>query len=303
MQNVIVIGSSGFLGSAVTRELIACGFHVHAIQNQRPLSTESGLTIIPGGIKSLTTNTLDRIRPAAIFHCARPVFPHLRHLGRLVAAWQANRFNRRLLSQIVASQDQPPLVFASGSLVYGNNTQPHNELSPLKPLSYARQYHRGENPLVDAIRNNNTKVIMLRFPWILGQGSWFSWFYQKSLMEKGKVPLFGNGSNMMSLISLEDAARLMVRSYTRNLESRVYNVFSPHMLSQKDFAGLVAAHGGGTLADYLEIFPEGVEKAAMEAFTSNILLRTDHPEWLEGYNFQDLNQVLRELFPVAPAKH
>jgi nucleoside-diphosphate-sugar epimerase len=295
MLKVFVIGSTGFLGSAVTRELLTQGYQVFAIQNNRPVKPETGLEIIEGGIRGLTANTIDRVGAAAIFHCARPVMPRLRSWGRIIAAWQASRLNRFLAEQIAASQARPTLVFASGSLVYGSSPQPHSEAAPLNPVSYAREYHRGENPILQAIRRKNTKVVMLRFPWILGNGSWFSWFYRKPLAEKNQVPLFGRGDNLMSLISLEDAARLMVRSFCHNLDSHVYNVFSPRVLSQKAFAGLVATEGKGTVSDYLEIFPRGVEKAVTEAFTSNILLTTDCPEWLAGYDFQDLERVINEM--------
>lgn len=295
MGNVIIIGSTGFLGTAVTRELIVNGFKVYATKNKRPILQEAGLTVIEGGIKCLTTNKLNEIGPEAIFHCARPVFPGLRRWGRMIAALQAKYYNRFLLSQIAATRDKPVLIFASGSLVYGNNPLPHSEDSLLNPISYARQYHHGESPVLKAIQQKKSKVIMMRFPWLLGNGSWFSWFYLKTLQEQKLVPLFGDGGNRMSLISVIDAAQLMVHYYMLNTGSGIYNVFSPLVKTQKSFAEVVASHYGGAVTEYRNLFPGGLENAALEAFTSNILLQSNHPELLNNHAFQGLDQILNEI--------
>ncbi|MCX6304209.1 MAG: NAD(P)-dependent oxidoreductase [Bacteroidetes bacterium] len=292
MGNVIIIGSSGFLGSAVTSELLSCGFQVFATKNKRPIPGETGLTVIEGGIKALTTGILDQVRPEAIFHCARPVIPGLRRWGRIIAAFQAKRYNRFLLSQIDACQVKPVLIFASGSLVYGNSSTPHSEAAPLNPVSYARQYHRGEAPVLKALHEKATKVVMVRFPWLLGNGSWFSWFYLKPLREQMRVPLFGEGSNYMSLISLTDAARMMVKSYRLCTGSCICNVSSPIVLTQKSFAAAVAGHYGGTVTDHKNLYPGGLEKEALEAFASNILMQSGHPELQGDQPFQNLEQML-----------
>jgi nucleoside-diphosphate-sugar epimerase len=294
MRSAIVIGSSGFLGSAVTRRLLADGFQVYATKNRREINQESGLTVIDGGIRALTTAVLDQIGPEVIFHCARPVMPRFRRWGRVMAAFRAKQYNRALLSQIAASRAKPALVFASGSLVYGNSPLPHDETAGLNPVSYARQYHRGESPVLDAMYQESQKVIVLRFPWLMGDGSWFSWFYLKPLREKKLVPLFGDGSNMMSVIGLEDAAKLMVEYSVENMQSGIYNVVASHVLTQRAFAETVASHYGGVVTEYRNIYPEGVEKAVLEAFTSNILLGTIHPVPPAG-SIQTTNQLLSRI--------
>ena len=294
MRSVVVIGSAGFLGSAVTRRLLAEGFHVYAVKNTREISEEKGLTVIKGGIQALTTDVLEMITPEAIFHCARPVLPRFRRWGRVMAAFQAKQYNRVLISQIAASRVKPSLVFASGSLVYGNSPLPHDETAVLNPVSYARQYHRGESPVLDAIHQEKQTVIMLRFPWLLGDGSWFSWFYLKPAREKKLVPLFGDGNNMMSVIGLEDAAKTMVESCTEVMPGGIYNVMAPHVLTQRSFAETVAGHYGCVVAGYRTLYPEGVEKAVLEAFTSNILLETIHAG-PPGVSTQTLKQLLSRI--------
>lgn len=294
MKKVIVIGSSGFLGSAVTQELLAQGFTVYATKNKRELG-HSALQIIEGGIKGLTVAKLNEINPEAIFHCARPVLPTWRKWGRTMAAWQAKRYNQFILQQVEQSQTQPTLLFASGSLVYGNSTSPHDENAPLNPLSYARQYHRGEIPIVEAVTNGKSKVIVARFPWLLGEGSWFSWFYLKQVKETKSVPLFGTGNNVMTLISLVDAARMMVNLFLSARDAGIYNIISPHAIPQTTFAQFVADRYSGKVTDYHNLFPKGVEKAVIEAFESNILLTTQFPEIWSDYSFEPIEEIINRI--------
>jgi nucleoside-diphosphate-sugar epimerase len=295
MKNTVIIGSSGFLGSAVTNELLSTGYRVYATCNRQPLRPQTGLTVLEGGIKCLTTEKLQQIKPEVIFHCARPVMPRLRRLGRVMAAMQASRLNTFLLAQISACEHKPQLIFASGSLVYGNSDLPHTEDAALNPVSYAREYHHGERPVLQAIREQESDVIMLRFPWMVGKGSWFAWFYLKQLAEHGQVPLFGNGGNLMSLISVSDAARWMVRMGNSEMKKGIFNVFSPFSLSQEEFARLVATYGNGTVTDYRNLFPGRVEKAVQEAFTSNIIMGTKHPGLMKDFHFQSPEEILKEI--------
>ncbi|MBU3926463.1 MAG: NAD(P)-dependent oxidoreductase, partial [Bacteroidetes bacterium] len=183
MSKVIIIGVSGFLGSKVLDQIISEGYQVFATQNKKAIPRASEITIIQGGIKGLSTAKLKEIDPVAIFHCARPTFPYFKKWGRMLAAEKARRLNKRLVKQLEKSGLTTTLVFASGSLSYGNSDVAHSERSPLNPLSYAKQYIRGESPFLKDHSDLKFKVIVLRFPWLLGKGSWFSWFYLKNIQD------------------------------------------------------------------------------------------------------------------------
>ncbi|NQU35676.1 MAG: NAD-dependent epimerase/dehydratase family protein [Bacteroidetes bacterium] len=173
MQSVIVIGGSGYLGSAVTRQLRDKGYKIYAVQNKSIIESKDDISIIAGGIKGLTAKRISEINPAAIFHCARPTFPYFRKLGRSIAAYKASKLNSYLLRQIEKSGIIAPLLFASGSLTYGNSKNAHDEQSPLAPISYARQYLSGELPIVRASKKKHSRSCA-SFSMVVGQ--WFMVF-------------------------------------------------------------------------------------------------------------------------------
>jgi hypothetical protein len=99
----------------------------------------------------------------------------------------------------------------------------------------------------------------------------------------------------MSLISLPDAARIMVDHFTSGKESGVYNIFSPFVHTQRSFAEHVASHYSAEVTDFRDLYPKGVEKAVLEAFESNILLTSKHPELLKEYPFKTVDSILNGI--------
>lgn len=295
-KKVLVIGSSGFIGRHLTRHLLEQGHEVMALQHRSPLQKQEGLHIIQGGIDAVTTEVINTFQPGVIFHCARPTFSRFRKYGRILAARLAARYNRNLLRQLSGSSQKPLLVFSSGSLLYGNSEKPHDEKSPLNPLSYARQYYKGEIPFIKAVERKTYPVMLLRLPWLLGNASWFKWFYLDSMQRKGAIPLFGDGQNMMEIADIRDITELMVKYGLEGPGQGTYNIPSGKAITQKEFAGLVSEIFGYPVQDYKALFPGKLEKEATEAFFSNILLGTHYPDLVQQHKFVPLRENLENLW-------
>lgn len=295
MQTVVIIGGSGFLGSKVLEELASQGYNIVAIENKSSIVSNSSIKVIKGGIKALTSSLIREINPVAIFHCGRPTFSRFKKLGRRIASQKAALLNRNLLTQIEKSGTNSTLIFASGSLAYGNGNEAHMEDSPISPLSYSKQYIVGEMPILKSIGKSKFPVMVLRFPWLIGNGSWFGWFYHQNALTHGKIPQFGSGDNLMSLISVSDAASLMVAYSKQNQGSNVYNIFSPHIISQKDFLGIISNKYDCEIVDYKELYPGGLEKAAIEAFESNIIMGSNFRKILDSYTFMTIPESINHF--------
>ncbi|MDZ7742142.1 MAG: NAD(P)-dependent oxidoreductase [Bacteroidota bacterium] len=295
MSRCILIGGSGFLGRHVLEELIREQAEVHVVEHREKIPESSDYKIIPGGISSLHTGFLDKLKPDVIFHCARPTNPSLRWAGRKMAAGIAAGLNKRLLKSLQRCKLHPKLVFASGSLMYGNHEYPREESDELNPISFARQYYKGELPLVNACRRKEYPIQVLRFPWLLGDGSWFKWFYLENIDKKQAIPAFGEGQNMMHFLDVKDAATLMVGYARKAPFPRIHNIFSEQLMKQEEFLDILAGKFHADIRDYREVFDGGIEKEALEAFTSNIILRTEYPDILDQFKFRSLDESLENI--------
>jgi nucleoside-diphosphate-sugar epimerase len=294
MKKVLVIGGTGFLGRHLLAALKAEDFSIYAVQHKRPFFDGAGLTVIPGGIRAINCHLINAIRPDVIFHLARPVLPYFKNIGRWVAAQLAAHNNQRLISELRQSEARPLLLFASGSLMYGNSDRPHNETAALNPLSYARQYVLGEMPLIKCVATKSYPLVLIRLPWLLGCDSWFKWFYLDNIFKNQAIPAFGNMSNMMEIIDINDAARLMIRIARRAEGAGIYNICSQGAVSQQQFTETIAGVFSVQTFDYKKLLGK-TEQAALEAFQSSIRLSTIHPEIFRDFNYAPLKKSLLKI--------
>jgi len=295
MNTILLIGGTGFLGSHLLNVLLKNHEDIYVVEHKKKIKDVKELRVIRGGIKALNSGMINKIRPDVIYHCARPTVPKLRKAGRKIAAYKAEKLNSRLLNELKKSKVQPSLVFASGSLMYGNSKEAHNEHSGLNPISFARQYFKGERPLVSACFRNDYPVQILRFPWILGDGSWFKWFYMEAMKKYRAIPSFGDMKNTMQFIDVHDAAELMRLYATKAPAPGIYNVFSDQSLRQEDFVKMLSKIFRLPVKNYEEIFTKQLEKEVQEAFASNIVLNTSYPDILDKYTFKSLHESLDSL--------
>ncbi|MBS3770350.1 MAG: NAD(P)-dependent oxidoreductase [Bacteroidales bacterium] len=296
MNRIILTGGSGFIGNHLLNVLLNNHEDIYVVEHKKKIDDVKRCQVIRGGIKALNAEMINDIRPDIVFHCARPVVPGLRRTGRKIAAYKAEKFNSKLITGLKNSNVQPNLVFASGSLMYGNSKEAHSENSPVNPISFARQYSKGEKPLVSACLRNAYPVHILRFPWILGDGSWFKWFYMDIMKKYRVIPSFGDMKNKMQFIDVHDAADLMRIYAIKAPAPGIYNVFSDQILRQEDFVNRLSQIFQLPVKNHEEIFTRQMEKEALEAFTSNIILKTNYPNILNKYKVKSLDNFLCSFY-------
>ena len=283
------------MGRHVVSELMNRGIEVHAIEHHTPLPGLSGLDIISGRISSVDRKLIRSLKPDTIFHLARPRFPRLRKAGRGLAARWAAIQNSHLVREIEKSGHTAGLIFASGSLMYGSSATPSDEDTPMRPFSFARQYYPGEIPILVALKSGRIPVRIIRMPWLLGKGSWFEWFYLNNMREHQAIPLFGDGKNLMEIIDMFDAAKLVLKFADDISASGILNMVSSRAVTQLEFADTLARISGFPVKDHREIFRNPLEKETLEAFTSSIELRTKYPDLSAGFQYTSLEESLKKI--------
>ena len=168
--------------------------------------------------------------------------------------------------------------------MYGNTLDRVDEEAALLPIAYARAYEYAERPWVKAAETGEMDVRIARPGWILGPDSWFEHFFYKPALRYGKVPIYGDGKQYMSIISVEDCAGQLTHLMERGVPNQSANLFGFEPIKQVDFAVLVAQCMETTT---MNIPASEIEsrfgKTVFEALTSSTPVSTKHKDWRAAY--------------------
>ena len=256
----LVTGGSGFIGSAIIKAStsnIRALVHKEAVEGNNIdrvygdfLSGENQFEKWIDGVNS-------------IIHTARPSSG--KTAGRYRIARRTRKANISMVSAVKKAKI-PSTILMHGSLSYGHRGEELVQTdSILNPVGYAEAYSIGERPWVDYLYSGGG-VKVVRAPWVLGPGSWFEMLYCDE-----KIPVFGDGSQWMSLVSVESLA-----DFTWSVLGDVPGVYHPPLLyrcRQSDFAKIVSEiRGVGTSVVSRSRLTRKYGKMATDSICSSIRL-------------------------------
>ena len=256
----LVTGGSGFIGSAIIKAStsnIRALVHKEAVEGNNIdrvygdfLSGENQFEKWIDGVNS-------------IIHTARPSSG--KTAGRYRIARRTRQANISMVSAVKEAKI-PSTILMHGSLSYGHRGEELVQTdSILNPVGYAEAYSIGERPWVDYLYSGGG-VKVVRAPWVLGPGSWFEMLYCEE-----KIPVFGDGSQWMSLVSVESLA-----DFTWSVLSDEPGVYHPPLLyrcRQSDFAKIVSEiRGVGTSVVSRSGLTRKFGKMAADSICSSIRL-------------------------------
>ncbi|MEX0679806.1 MAG: NAD-dependent epimerase/dehydratase family protein [Balneolales bacterium] len=321
----LLLGGTGFVGSAMLHNLLNEGAVVDALYHRQvpghlkegepdhtgmPDSGKSASSIqkqLYWHAGSISRFPWDRFRshpPEIIFHAAR--IPGRTPLSRVWAGYRGRSANRRLIRWAAGLPSPPAIVYFSGTLVYGDqNERLVREDTPVEPTSFQREYFLAETPVLEAQKRDMLPVLIVRPPWIYGPGSWFRQFYHRHVMRYGEIPAFGDGSQIMSLIHVNDLAgyithvcRMMGQGKLFPREGGVIHAYSHSGIRHRDWVQLLSHIYGKPVRWYPESWlGKTYGRSVREALTFSMDLGTHHTELFESYEFlyPDLEQGVRTV--------
>jgi nucleoside-diphosphate-sugar epimerase len=281
-----VLGATGFVGRAVVQALLDRqqgdpSIRVVAV-GHRSIDAEvmERTHFLMSDLGELDAFWLERFPPAFLIHCARLGGGSDR--ARKRAARAGELANSRLIKILEKLVNKPVVVYCSGTLMLGHSLAPLNEESPLNPIAYAKYYVRGEAPWREYVGALDVRMALPA--WILGEGSWFEAFYLRPARESGFVPIYGDGSQLMNVVAVEDVAGQLVHLAEGGSSGMVCTIFGDTWLNQAAFAEAVAAElGVATRAVSREELVKKYGSTVAEALCSSAPITTIHKDWKAAY--------------------
>lgn len=274
-MNVLVVGGSGFLSSAVVTELQAAGHAVTVFtRGQRP---------VPEGARTIVG---DRQDPEA-FSRALEGRPFDAVVDCICYTPDDARLDLRAFSGRVKR-----LVMISTDFVYGpHRRQPMDEDTPTQALNaYGRAKAAAEDVFFEAHREEGFPVTVLRPPHIMGAGGQLG-----SGSLQGRDPMLLDRLQQGAPIVLLDGGALLIQpALHRDIGQacaavlasdatlgEAYNVAGPTIASTREYYDLIAATLGVDAPEYLSLpsaeyvraFPEKAPFATHRTYSVEKLAR------------------------------
>jgi nucleoside-diphosphate-sugar epimerase len=206
VQNVLVTGTTGFIGIEVSRQLARKGLHprlmVRRPERERMLR-KLGAEIIQADLHRL--ESLDRSLNGidTVIHLgARATFEPYARVHPSIVTGSLN------LMQAAIKAGAKTFVFASTLLVYGDSEDPIDQNTQPSPMSgYGRAKLEAEQRLAKIAADAGINFVSLRMAHVYGAHSLLF-----DRIRHGQIFLPGKGDNLFAHIHIFDAARALIQA-------------------------------------------------------------------------------------------
>lgn len=295
-RNIWVLGGTGFIGTSLVKYLAQNSENMLHLLVHKHIHYQSfeKFNTFSASLENFETQWMERYPPQIIFHLAR--IGGNNNFSRYFSSRWAMNANRRLISFLSGLESPPKIVYVSGSLMYGHQSMTSvTEHSDISPVSFARHYIRGELPFLDAQKKKILDIRFARPGWIIGPSSWFTGFYWKYYLKTGKIPLYGSGLQLMSVIHVDDCAGQIVNLAEHGLPMQNLNIFSGKAITQQLFAETLAQLLNTSVTNVpVKSLEKQFGKTISEAFEVSIPLATDYTELINQYKpkFDNIEAML-----------
>jgi nucleoside-diphosphate-sugar epimerase len=296
-KNIWVLGGTGFIGAYLTKQLAKDPDNrvILSIHKSLPNQQLENVITLQKELDEITIEDFEQFTPYKIFHLAR--FGASTPILRLLSSNKGAKTNQKLIERLNQLDTFPAVNYVSGSLMYGAQKESATELSKLNPVGFAKPYIDGEAPILEA-QKRRLNIHFHRPGWILGPSSWFKVFFWDYYKQSGKVPYYGSGEQLMSIISVEDCAGLIIHASKLLAPYQDQNIFNFKPIAQKEFALKVAEILN---CETIQIGFEKVKKQydwqTAEALTTSIPLSTNNSEIINTYSpkYQNLDLLIEDV--------
>ncbi len=236
-MQILITGGSGFIGTALSRALLADGHRLH-VWSRTPAKTAAK---VPG---AKIVDALDKIE-------ASPLDAVVNLAGAPIAAarWSNARkqvlrqsrveLTRRLMQWLKRAGHKPAvLVSASAVGYYGDQKNAQVTLTTTPVADFAHELCRDWEAAAQP-EDFHGRTCILRLGVVLGRGGALAKLLPFYKMGLGGT--LGSGEQWVPWIHLADVVTMIRSTLSNDSCAGVYNAVAPHPVRQKDFSRTLAA--------------------------------------------------------------
>lgn len=234
--SVLVTGGAGYVGSHVSRTLLALGYRVVVLdtllfgkESLKDLITHKNFTLVDGDVTNLETLIKAVANADHVIHLAGVVGDPASSLDPLQTMGQ-NHFATKMLIDVCKYYGVSRFIFASSCSVYGSGDSLLNEKSGLQPVSlYAQSKLYAERELLRE-KGDDFHPIILRFGTLYGLSPRMRFDLVANTMTAhaftNKRITVDGGAQMRPLLHVEDAALACVAALEASLDNVSGEIFN-----------------------------------------------------------------------------
>ena len=207
-MKVFITGATGRLGKVVCEELLKEGHEVRALvrSEEKKEELKKGIIAYIGDLSS-TKVMENAIKDCdVVIHCASLI-----NYDNWELLKKTNIDGTRNIIEICKKYPIMRFVYISSTAVYGKKISFANEFTPPNPDNlYGKSKLEAERIILESF--SEVPSVILR-PSIIYGPTYFS-YYSKiiKLAENGKLPIIGNGKNIIPFVHAKDVASAIIKS-------------------------------------------------------------------------------------------
>ncbi len=215
-MNILVLGATGYVGSAIVSALRSRGHRVTAAARSKTSALklkERGTDVVAGDIEAPEALTALARRADGVVYAVQVRAPHTTNV------------EPRALFALLAGLEgsSKPIVFASSSWIYGRTAgMVVDEHAPLNPPVVIATRLTLERLMLDSAKRHVRSVI-IRPGFMYGKGSGLPAMFAQSARENGAATYVGNGRNFWPVAHVCDIAELFALALERARPGDIFN--------------------------------------------------------------------------------
>jgi nucleoside-diphosphate-sugar epimerase len=302
-MRLFVTGITGFVGRAVARELIGCGYDLVALVRDRGQAESlRSLRITPvvGDLARPSTYATAMADGSGVVHLAAEIATQRN--GRKV--WATNVHGTRALVRTACDTGQERFLFMSTVVTGEAHGRILSEDSDLvADTVYGRSKREGERLVIEAARAGRINGVILRPSHIYGAGGWYGDIVRAMRRRLFMIP--GSGENWWDAVHVDDVAQAVRACLESPTPAEICHIVDDDPITMNEFFGRTAAALGQRAPGHVPVWlaklvkgGDPIRAAVRSARSTNAkikaryALRLRYPSSVEGIR-DTIQQLVR----------